>query len=84
MAKITDKAYLDLWGEFRDNISKSTPVDLNETQGEKKKRIADLEKHPEKWFKFYFPKFYTSEPAPFHLKATKRVLSNAEWFEVRA
>jgi hypothetical protein len=84
MAKITDKAYLELWGEFRDNISKSTPVDLNETQAEKKKRIADLEKYPEKWFKFYFPNFYTSEPAPFHLKATKRVLSFAEWMEVRA
>ncbi|WP_166763736.1 hypothetical protein, partial [Flavobacterium psychrophilum] len=42
------------------------------------------ESHPEEWFKYYFPNFYTSEPAPFHIKATKRVLSNMEWFEVRS
>lgn len=84
MAKISDKAYLDQWSEFRDNISKSTPIDLGESTADKKKRIAHLEKHPEEWFKYYFPNFYTSEPAPFHIKASQRVLTFAEWFEVRA
>src|SRR5690606_6644809 len=84
MAKKTAKAYIEQWQEFRDNIHKSTPVDLNENIVEKKKRIANLEANPESWFKYYFPNFYTHEPAPFHKKATKRVLSNAEWFEVRS
>ncbi|HFG0566882.1 TPA: hypothetical protein ACGFUW_002672, partial [Flavobacterium psychrophilum] len=84
MAKQTDKNYLKAWKEFRDNTRKATPVDLTESAVDKAKRIKHLESHPEEWFKYYFPNFYTSEPAPFHIKATKRVLSNMEWFEVRS
>lgn len=81
--KVTDKQYLKLWEQFRSNISKATPVDLSETPIQKEKRKAELEAQPEKWFKYYFPNFYTSEPAPFHIRATKRVLKNPEFFEVR-
>ncbi|MBW7838590.1 MAG: hypothetical protein H3C36_02895 [Chitinophagaceae bacterium] len=81
--RVTDKQYLKLWEQFRENISKSTPVDLNETPLQKEARIKELEGNPEKWFKYYFPNFYTSEPAPFHKRATKRILKNPEWFEVR-
>lgn len=84
MSSRTDKAYLQLWQEFRDNTLKATPVDLNETAIAKANRMKRLEANPEEWFKYYFPNFYTSEPAPFHIKATKRVLSNLEWFEVRS
>ena len=82
--KLTDKKHLERWEIFRDNIRKSTPVDLNETEAQKRKRILDLEANPEKWFKYYFPSFYTAEPASFHKKATKRVTENSEWFEVRS
>src|SRR5690625_5820391 len=81
--KITDKQYLEKWEVFRSNISKATPVNLNETVSQKEKRIKDLERRPEEWFKYYFPNFYTSEPAPFHKRATKRVLTKMECFEVR-
>jgi len=84
MAKTTDKQYYEQWQRFRDNIAKATPVDLNETAIDKKKRIESLEKKPEQWFKYYFPSFYTSEPAPFHIRATKRILDNPEYFEVRS
>ncbi len=84
MADKSNKEYLKDWNVYRDNISKATPIDLNETPSEKLKRIADLEKHPEKWFKYYFPNFYTSEPAPFHIKATQRILNNLEWYEIRS
>lgn len=84
MAKAEDKKYLALWKQYRENTAKATPVDLNELAVEKSNRIANLEKQPEKWFKYYFPNFYTSEPAPFHIAATKRVLKNAEWYEVRS
>lgn len=82
--KVSDKEYLDLWREFCENMDNATPIDLTESHGAKLKRIAHLEKHPEEWFKYYFPNYYTSEPAEFHIKATKRVLANAEWYEVRS
>lgn len=84
MAKQSDKNYLKSWQEFRDNTRKATPIDLTENATDKIKRITYLEGNPEEWFKYYFPNFYTSEPAPFHIKATKRVLSNLEFFEVRS
>ncbi|MBD1394269.1 hypothetical protein [Mucilaginibacter glaciei] len=79
-----DKKFWAEWETFRDNMYKATPVDLNETPLEKRKRIAKLEANPEQWFKFYLPNFYTSEAAPFHIAATKRVLANPEWYEVRS
>ncbi|MDV3880731.1 hypothetical protein BAS06_09410 [Elizabethkingia miricola] len=82
--KLSDKKHLDIWSIFRDNMSRSTPVDIHETEAEKKKRIAYLEANPEKWFEYYFPNFCKNKPAVFHLVATKRVLENGEWFEVRS
>jgi len=83
-SKAEDKKYYELWQQFRDNTRKATPIDLTESVVAKQQRIAKLEKSPEAWFKYYFPNFYTSEPAPFHIKATKRVLANPEWYEVRS
>ncbi len=84
MSTRSDKNHLQDWQEFRDNSLKATPIDLHETPAIKAKRIKFLEANPEKWFKYYFPNFYTAEPAPFHIKATKRVLDNPEWYEVRS
>jgi len=82
--KVSDKEYLDLWREFCENMDNATPIDLNESRADKLKRVKYLEANPEEWFKYYFPNYYTSEPADFHIKATKRVLSNPEWYEVRS
>lgn len=84
MASGEDKKYYEIWQQFRDNTRKATPIDLSESLIDKQNRIAKLEKNPEQWFKYYFPNFYTSEPAPFHIAATKRVLKNPEWYEVRS
>lgn len=81
---VTDKQVLQDWSKFRENISKSTPIDLDETPLQKEKRKSELEANPEKWFKYYFPNYYTAEPANFHKKSTKRVVENSEWFEVRS
>lgn len=83
MANRTDKAYLERWQEYRDNNRNATPIDRSENTIQKAKRIAHLESKPEEWFKYYFPNYYSSEPAPFHKRSTKRILKNAEWFEVR-
>jgi hypothetical protein len=82
--KQIDRQALREWDELRDSILTSTTVDYNETAAEKLKRIAYLETHDEEWFKYYFPNYATAEPADFHKKATKRVLNNPEWYEVRA
>lgn len=82
--KLVDKRAIEAWEEFVANMARSNPVDYSETPSEKRKRIAWLEAHPEEWFKYYFGKYYTSEPANFHLRSTKRILKNPEWYEVRA
>lgn len=80
----SDADYLKSWASFRDNFRKSTPIDLNETPAEKLKRIRRLESDPEAWFVYYFPNYCTAEPADFHKRATKRIIKNDEWYEVRA
>lgn len=82
--KVTDKEYILQWREFCENLDNATPIDLLETAGNKIKRIKELEANPEQWFKYYFPNYYTSEPAEFHIKATRRVLKKDEWYEVRS
>lgn len=84
MSKTRDKQYLELWQEYRDNIHRATPVDLNESATQKANRIKKLESNHEEWFRYYFPNYYSSEPAPFHLKSSKRIIQNAEWFEIKA
>lgn len=84
MTNKSDKQYLEDWNAFRENISRATPIDLNESEVEKLKRIKRLEGNDEEWFKYYFPNFYTSEPAPWHKTSTKYVMPNPEFFIVRA
>jgi len=72
------------WDEFVQNMNRDAPVEQNETPQQKRKRIADLEANHEAWFKYYFSNYYSSEPAKFHLKSTKRIMNNPEWYEVRA
>lgn len=84
MADLSNKQISILWDEFRDSIKASTPIDLTETIEQRKIRIKRLEANPEEWFKYYFPKYSYAEPAAFHKKATKRVLNNLEWYEVRS
>ncbi len=84
MLKPIDKRAIIDWDEFVENMNRDAPVDLKETPSQKKKRIADLERNDEKWFKYYFKNYYTSEPARFHIRSTKRIMSNPEWYEVRA
>ncbi|QEM13471.1 hypothetical protein [Mucilaginibacter rubeus] len=83
MIKPADKRALVNWDVFVDNMNRAAPVDLTETPLQKAARISALEAYPEHWFQYYFSKFYTAEPAPFHLRSTQRVLNNPEWFEAR-
>ena len=80
---LTKKQYQLIWEEFRDNIRHATPIDKYETSDQKKARIAWLEANPEEWFKYYFPEESSAEPNAFHKAATRRVINNPEWYEIR-
>lgn len=77
------KALFKIWQEYAHSARNSAPVDLHETRAQQEARKARLESNPEEWFKYYFPKYATSEPAPFHKKSSKRIIENPEWWEVR-
>lgn len=82
--KVTDREYLEKWREYCENLDNATPIDLTETTSQKLKRIKELEADVEKWFAYYFPNYYTSEPADFHKKSTRLVISNDEFYLVRS
>lgn len=82
--KKSDKEWLADWKEFGDNVDNATPIDLTESSVDKLKRIKRLEADDEAWFKEYFPNFYTSEPADFHLISTRKIMNVAEYYLVRS
>ncbi len=82
--KIEDRQALLEWEEERQSILNATTIDTTETEVEKLKRIERLEKDDEAWFKYYFPEYYKCEPAPFHKRATKRLMSHNRCYYVRA
>lgn len=82
--RLKDKRAINEWELYRKQVRASTYIDASESVTAQKKRIANLEADPEAWFKYYFPKFAFAEPAPFHKRATTRVLNKSRWYEVRA
>jgi hypothetical protein len=79
----SDKQLLLEWDEFLLQIKNSTPIDVNESEEAKAKRIRKLESNPEEWFKYYFPKYSFADPAPFHKRSTKKVLAASRLFQSR-
>ncbi len=84
MIKHTDKQAFRDWEAYYNQFIQDVDVDSSESQTDKLNRIKYLEANPEEWFKYYFPTYCTAEPAQFHKRATKRLLSNKRWYEVRA
>jgi hypothetical protein len=84
MPELSQKQILQQWNEYVENIRKSTALLTGETEEQQRRRIKILEADTELWFKYYFPQYCYAEPAPFHKSATKRILKNMEWFEVRS
>lgn len=82
--KIDDRIAIREWEDYRKGIIEAATVDDTETQQDRLKRVAKLENSPEDWFSYYFPNYYKSKPARFHLKATRRLFENRRWYEVRA
>lgn len=81
---IDDRQWLKLWEETKQSIISSAVVDTSESESDKLKRIKRLEGDDEAWFAYYFPSYYSAKPAKFQIAATKRIMGNARWYEVRA
>lgn len=81
--KVNTSQAIKNWDSYYENFLASISAEQNETDLEKKKRIASLERNPEKWKRYYFPKYCYAPAADFHVAATKRELNNPEWYEVR-
>jgi len=82
-ANKSNKQALLEWEDFLLSIRNSTPVDINESEYEKKKRIKNLEANPEDWFKYYFPKYCFAPVAQFQKESTKRILKATQRFYQR-
>jgi hypothetical protein len=81
-AKTTRQA-LESWDDYRQQIERETPVPL-ETPAAKSARIKRLEKDPEAWFAYHFPHYASAPAAPFHRRATRRLLANPRHYGARA
>ena len=77
-----DKIALQDWAKFKDDISRSTPVDRTMTHAEREKHRVYLEARPIEWIKFFCAPYVKSEFAAFHRRAIRRIIANDEWFEV--
>lgn len=77
------KAYEE-WYAFQRAFHSGLEIDPTETRADRRRRIKMLENDPEEWFKYYFARFCTAEPAPFHKAAARRAIDNPEWYEVLA
>lgn len=72
------------WGQWVEQFLGDATDDPNQTPIERAARIKRLEADPEAWFCYYFEKYCSAPAAPFHKSATKRLLANERWYEVRA
>lgn len=84
LRKPTDKQLWKDWEEYYGQFISDVEIDNDESPVDKAVRIKRLEANDEEWFKYYFPKYCTAEPAKFHKEATKRLMNNRRWYEVRA
>ncbi len=70
------------WELFTQSLLKEQPVP-QENEAERIKRKAELEHNFEQWVKYYFSKYATAEPAPFHKNDSKVLLNNKRIYIVR-
>ena len=81
--KPVDRQAVRDWDSYIESYVAAVNADHNETETDKKKRIAKLENDFEAWKQYYFPKYCYAPAAGFHKKAAKRELNNPEWYESR-
>lgn len=84
MAAQTDKQAIAAWSDYIKAFLDDVSVESDESPSDKARRIKHLEGETTLWFTYYFEKYCKSEFAPFHLRATRRMIEHTRWYEVRA
>jgi hypothetical protein len=82
--KPDEKHALKCWDELVASIRSHSDINVDDTPAVIEARKRRLEADDEAWFRYYFDRDYTCEPADFHKKATRRIMTNKRWYEVRA
>lgn len=82
----SDKAALAEWEELLLSVQNSTPVDTNESEEAKSKRMRELEAkgNEEAWINYYFPKFAFCKLARFQRRSIARVIRSKRLYQRRA
>jgi hypothetical protein len=81
---VKDNNALKYWDELIASIAAGTDINMEDTPAVIETRRKRLEADDEAWFKYYFDRYCTCEPADFHKKATRRLMAHERWYEVRA
>lgn len=74
--KLSLKKRLEQFDDLCKSVKESTASDINETDEQKKKRIAKLRKNYGEFVKYYFPHYAKSECADFHIEAANIARKN--------
>ncbi|DBA55213.1 hypothetical protein JFY65_03245 [Porphyromonas gingivalis] len=81
---VEDRHALKSWEEIVAAIKESSDINPADTQAEIAVRKKRLEADHEAWFRYYFEAYYSSDPAPFHIRSAKRFFDNRRLYDVRA
>jgi hypothetical protein len=73
-----------MWEEEYNALMSAHTVDAGESAEARLKRVKRLEADDEAWFAYYFQRYCSAPPAKFHRAATRRLMKNKRWMEVRA
>lgn len=80
--KLIDRRSLRYWEQYRDNVLKSTPVDLEEDVVAKQRRVKKLLKpgNETAFMAYYFPKYATADFAKFQHWTIREICENPTIF----
>lgn len=79
----SDKQAIEFWRAYFDNFLADVSADHGETEQQRKNRRRRLEKDFEEWCRYYFPKYCYAPSAAFQKRASRRIMENPEYYEVR-
>ena len=57
-------------------VAQATTININESPGDKLRRIKELEKDYVTWFEYYFPMYAKSKCSPYHIEIADLIISN--------
>ena len=82
--RITPRQARADWEQFYQAWTSNAEIAPDEPQHVRLERRRLLEADPEAWFAYYFARYCSSKPAPFHRRATRKLIADPNAYHVRA